>query len=423
VHVTPVQESCPPSTTVQLIPRIEESLDNCGHLFGSFREYLEGRGQAGIVAVHFTSFHAQPGVIARSVALFIRTMGKRLTGKIEGGYKANPGEFFLLLAPVADYTEKLFNRDVDVIRRELGRHFALPRPAGRGVPPGLMDRVALKVEGVYLVHRPGDNVDNALFRAFQQLFGSSSPHGHHKTAEQSEIEGIIGGELITPVYQPIISLSDGAVFGYEALSRINAPGMGINPEELFAAAGKYGLTYPLEMLCRKKALETVSELDIPGRIFLNVCPTIVQTGRHERGITAALLESLQIERSRIVFELTERTIIEDYELFNRALSHYREQGYSIAIDDLGSGYAGLKMLAKLEPEYVKLAHFLIASIDTSYTRQALVEALGNFCGKIGATVIAEGIERKEELDFLISAGVKLGQGYLLGKPSPQPAAL
>lgn len=74
-------------------------------------------------------------------------------------------------------------------------------------------------------------------------------------------------------------------------------------------------------------------------------------------------------------------------------------------------------------EYVKLASFLIASIDTSSTRQALVEALVTFCGKIGALVIAEGIERQEELDFLVSVGVPLGQGYFLAPPSPTPFLL
>ncbi|WP_054698223.1 EAL domain-containing protein [Geotalea toluenoxydans] len=176
------------------------------------------------------------------------------------------------------------------------------------------------------------------------------------------------------------------------------------------------------MLCRRNALIRSKELGISERLFLNVCPSLLQANDHERGVTAALLEELGIERSNITFELTERTLIEDYGLFNRVLSYYREQGYSIAIDDLGSGYAGLKMLAQLEPEYVKLARFLVSDIDTSATRQALVEALVTFCGKIGAKVIAEGIERKEELDLLTQMGVSFGQGYLLARPSNAPVS-
>jgi EAL domain-containing protein (putative c-di-GMP-specific phosphodiesterase class I) len=214
-----------------------------------------------------------------------------------------------------------------------------------------------------------------------------------------------------------VHLESGKYHGYEALSRISKPSIIRNSEELFSRSGSYGLASSLELLCRKKALGKVRELTIPGKIFLNVCPALFQSCDHERGITATLLEELKIERSRIVFELTERTIIEDYDRFLRGVEHYREQGYSIAIDDLGSGYAGLQSLARLEPDYVKLARFLIDSIDLSSTKQALVESLAAFCNKIGAMVIAEGIERPEELEYLQSIGIHFGQGYLLGRPS------
>ncbi|MCM2357691.1 MAG: EAL domain-containing protein [Geobacteraceae bacterium] len=418
MEATPLYLSPAPLCQQRILPRLEESLDDCGYLFSKFKEYLKSTGCAGIVAIHFAHAQLLPDTVTRSVALFIRIVGKQLRGKIEGGYQAGPGEFFLLLVPAVNYGNELFQQDMEVIRRELRRHCTLPHLARRIVPLGGSGEVLLNVEGVFLSDRDGVNADNALFRAFQELFGSSSLPVCVKSAEQEEIEEIISGELITPVYQPIFSLADGGIYGHEALSRLSRPGGIASPEELFAKSCHYGLAYPLEMLCRKKALIMAKSLEIPGRIFLNVCPSILQADEHERGVTAMLLEELQIERSRIIFELTERTIIEDYELFYRTLSHYREQGYSIAIDDLGSGYAGLKMLARLEPEYVKLSRFLVSAIDTSATRQALVEALATFCGKIGAVVIAEGIERREELEFLVSAGIPLGQGYLLATPSP-----
>jgi EAL domain-containing protein (putative c-di-GMP-specific phosphodiesterase class I) len=403
----------------RLIPRIEESLDDCGYLFTTFRENLQQRGCIGIVALYLAYAQFPNDAITRSVALFIRIMEKKLAGKISGGYQAGAGEFFLLLVPQGEYNERLFQRDMEIIRQELRRHFALPPLARRIVPLGGDGDVTLGIEGVFLANRVGETVDNALFRAFQELFGSSSSPLRHKSLEQAELEEIITGGMIASVFQPIFSLQDSGIYGYEALSRVSSPGA-VGPEELFARAGRYGLAYHLDMLCRRKALTRARILGLTGKLFINVCPTVLLAKEHEPGITAALLEGLQIERARIVFELTEQTLINDYALFHRALSHYRDQGYSIAIDDLGSGYAGLKMLAELEPEYVKLARFLVAGIDTSTTRQLLVEALVNFCAKIGATVIAEGIERREELEFLVSAGVHLGQGYLLAKPSPLP---
>jgi len=285
---------------------------------------------------------------------------------------------------------------------------------------GVAREIGIKVEGVYLTNRIGESSDNALFRAFQELFGAPEQPESSKSAAQSAIEEILACNLITPVYQPIIHLQSKTVYGYEALSRISRPGLIDNIEVLFAKSGEYGLASALEILCRKNSLSKIRELEIPGKIFINVSPALFQASDHERGITATLLEGLQIERSRIVFELTERTIIEDYELFMRGVAHYREQGYSIAIDDLGSGYAGLQILARLEPEYVKLSRFMIANIDHSSTKQALVECLASFCTKIGAQVIAEGIERPEELAYLHSIGVHFGQGYLFAKPSEMP---
>lgn len=406
--------SCEPTR----LPRLDESIDNCTHLFTIFKQTLEKSGNAGIVAIHLDHGEFLADTLIGAVAVMLRTLGRKLTGRVAGTYKSGMKDFFLLLIPSGAYDERFFRQDLALIQTELKSldgHALMTRQL---LPLGPEREVEIKVEGVYLTNRIGESSDNALFRAFQELFGAPTEQSLScRTAEQAAIEEIIGAQLIMPVYQPIIHLQSGTVHGYEALSRISRPGIIDNVEELFSRSGAYGLTSALEMLCRKKALGKVSELAIPGKIFLNVSPALFQSSDHERGVTAALLDNLEIERSRIVFELTERTVIEDYDLFLRGVAHYREQGYSIAIDDLGSGYAGLQMLASLEPEYVKLARFLIANIDQSSTKQALVECLLAFCNKIGALVIAEGIERPEELVYLQSIGIHFGQGYLLGKPS------
>lgn len=401
-------------------PRLEESIGDCTHLFAIFKSTLEQSGHAGIVAIHLDHGEFLPDELMGSVAILLRKIGRRLAGRIAGTYKSGMKDFFLLLIPEGTYDDMMFRRDISLIQAELSLLGGHSRMARQILPLGSDREVSLKVEGVYLTNRIGESSDNALFRAFQELFGAPVQPDNRRSAELSAIEEIIGHELITPVYQPLVQLQSGEVYGYEALSRISRPGLIENSEELFSKAGAYGLASALEILCRKKALHNVSDLAVPGKIFINVSPALFQSSDHERGITAALLEELRIERSRIVFELTERTVIEDYDLFLRGVAHYREQGYSIAIDDLGSGYAGLQILARLEPEYVKLSRFLIASIDSSLTKQALVESLFTFCNKIGAKVIAEGIERPEELEYLRSIGIHLGQGYLLAKPSPRP---
>ncbi|NVN99674.1 MAG: EAL domain-containing protein [Geobacteraceae bacterium] len=417
------EEHCSPAVFLPLnpaeltrLPRLDESIDNCTHLFTTFRHTLEKSGKAGIVAIHLDHGEFIADTLMSSLAILLRVLGRKLSGRFAGTYKSGMKDFFLLLIPCGAYDEMLFRQDLALIQTELkglGSHAMMIRQI---LPLGSAREVEIKVEGVYLTNRIGESSDNALFRAFQELFGAPDQPVATQTAEQLAIEEIIKSSLVTPVYQPIIHLQSNTLYGHEALSRLSRPGIIDNVEELFSKAADYGLASELEILCRKKALSRVRELDIHGKIFLNVSPALFQSRDHERGITAALLDDLQIDRSRVVFELTERSIIEDYDLFLKGLAHYREQGYSIAIDDLGSGYAGLQILARLEPEYVKLSRFLIANIDTSGTKQALVECLASFCGKIGAQVIAEGIERTEELDYLHSIGIQLGQGYLLGKP-------
>lgn len=232
-----------------------------------------------------------------------------------------------------------------------------------------------------------------------------------------ELVRIISHRLINPHFQPIFDLSRDEVYGYEALSRIVGPTVFNSIEDLFCVAREGGMLSPLEQLCRSRALTEAARLDVSELLFLNVCPAVLAHD-HRSGVTAKLLGELGIHRSRVVLELTERSLITDFELFGRVVNHYRNQGYAIAIDDLGDGFAGLKMLAQIEPDYVKLARFLVADIDRAPVRQALVEAIVTFCQRVGIQVIAEGIERQAELDYLATIGIRFGQGYLLGRPAP-----
>lgn len=240
-----------------------------------------------------------------------------------------------------------------------------------------------------------------------------------QTPAMQEVGRIIAQRLITPHFQPIFPLGEHQPYGYEALSRIVGPTVFTSIEELFCTARSGGMLSALERLCRERALTTAAHLGITERLFLNVCPAVLADD-HRPGVTAKLLGELGIERSRVVLELTERSLITDYDLFGRVVNHYRQQGYAIAIDDLGDGFAGLKMLAQIEPDYVKLARFLVDRIDRAPQRQALVEALVGFCNRVGILVIAEGIERQEELDYLAAVGIHYAQGYLLGRPAPHP---
>ena len=123
-----------------------------------------------------------------------------------------------------------------------------------------------------------------------------------------------------------------------------------------------------------------------------------------------------VDPHRVVLEITERTAIKDYPKFRERLRTFREQGFRFAVDDAGSGYAGLGSIANLEPDFIKLDMSLINSIDTNFIKQNLVETMVGFAKEQGAMVIAEGIERAEELETVKRIGVPLVQGFLLHRP-------
>ena len=210
-------------------------------------------------------------------------------------------------------------------------------------------------------------------------------------------------------FHPIVLAETGEIFGYEALAR-GVPRNLRSPEVMFEVAAEADLVWELSRLCRARALAGAKEL-LKGDqlLFLNVDP-------HDFADPGfGVLDS--IDPRRIVLEITERTAIKDYPKFRERLRSFRERGFRFAVDDAGSGYAGLGSIANLEPDFIKLDISLINSIDTNFIKQNLVETMVGFATEQGAMVIAEGIERAEELDTVKRIGVPLVQGFLLHHPA------
>jgi EAL domain-containing protein (putative c-di-GMP-specific phosphodiesterase class I) len=130
------------------------------------------------------------------------------------------------------------------------------------------------------------------------------------------------------------------------------------------------------------------------------------------------LGQLGLAPDQVVFELTEKYAIENYTLFGEAVRNFTEMGFSIAVDDIGAGHSGLEKIAHLHPGYLKFDMELVREIDHSYVRREMVKALKILADKMESTIIAEGIERQEELETLLELGIPYGQGFLLGRPEP-----
>lgn len=240
------------------------------------------------------------------------------------------------------------------------------------------------------------------------------------TEQLSTLDRILAHGDITSLFQPILSLSERGVLGYEALSRGPSNSALHSPINLLAAARFAGRLNELEMTCRENACRRYSQQQLQGKLFLNVSPDTLLETSHRPGRTLELLQQHGISADRVVIELTEQMPTDDFELLDSALHHYRDMGFSIALDDLGAGYSSLRMWSQLRPDYVKIDRYFIDGIHRDAVKREFVESIMKIARASRSKVIAEGIELREELNILSDMGVDLVQGYLLGRPEAEP---
>ena len=241
----------------------------------------------------------------------------------------------------------------------------------------------------------------------------------NKMKKKEELLSIIEEGRIHPVFQPIVSLRDGQILGYEALSRIDGKTKIQDMEEFFQLGVHYGKTWEIEKLCRKKILQTYAqfpETQKTGKLFINVNPLVMQDEKFKQNYTKKQLEKRGIASEKIVIEVTERNTIDNLQEFQDTMNHYQQEGYEIAIDDVGSCYSGLNVIANTKPRYIKIDMALVRGIDKDPMRQALLKGLVEMANHTSFELIAEGIETEDELEMLMKLGIDYGQGYLLERP-------
>ena len=241
------------------------------------------------------------------------------------------------------------------------------------------------------------------------------------TEQLSALSAILAQRGVHSLFQPIVCLSERRILGYEALSRGPSNSPLHSPLNLFAIARQAGRLTELEVACRESACRRFSEQGLDGKLFLNVSPESLLEPQYESGRTLKLLQALGLPPSRVVIELTEQSPTEDLHLLSNALHHYRDMGFSIALDDLGAGYSSLRLWSELRPDYVKIDRHFIDGIHLDPLKREFVGSILQIARASRAQVIAEGIELAEELTVLTEMGVDLVQGYLLGRPQDVPS--
>lgn len=216
----------------------------------------------------------------------------------------------------------------------------------------------------------------------------------------------------TMAFQPIYDIATGRVFAHEALLRTPANGGAFEILSNVTDANRYSF----DQACRVRAIELAARIGTKDCLSINFLPNAVYNPDHciQTTLWAADRHDFPIEN--IIFEFTEGERIADKAHLKNIVSRYKARGFRTAIDDFGAGYAGLSLLADVQPDILKIDMELVRGIDADPVRRQLVQAIRTLAEALGITVIAEGIETPGELAALTDLGVTLMQGYLLARP-------
>ena len=237
----------------------------------------------------------------------------------------------------------------------------------------------------------------------------ASPHALPSPALSQHSLRLINAD-VRMAHQPIVSVAQGAVVGYEALARFGSRGQR-GPAAHLAAAQAGGQQIDLEARLLARALAERDQLPPGCWLAVNLSPSAVGDPRVESVMRNAG------DLHGVVVELTEESPADDLKVLNVKLDRYRERGAQLALDDAGAGSSGLRQVIELRPDIIKLDRSLVMGVDTDPARAAMIEALQELTSRLGARLLAEGVEQYAELEVIAQLGVPLTQGYFLGRPT------
>ncbi|TMK97344.1 MAG: EAL domain-containing protein [Actinobacteria bacterium] len=229
---------------------------------------------------------------------------------------------------------------------------------------------------------------------------------------RERIQHTIDESAFAVLFQPIVHLATEVVAGFEAVARFT-----LEPERSteawFTEAVSVGLVKDLELATARAALGSLERLAVGSYLSINLSPETASSPEFRDLL-------IEVDHDRLVVEMTEHTPIEDYPKLNAAVHDLRWRGVRLAIDDVGAGFASLRHILELSPDFIKLDVTLTRDIDREEPRRILAGALTAFAKAIGTEIVAEGIQTEQELAVLRSLGVTFGQGFYLGVPGPLP---
>jgi diguanylate cyclase (GGDEF)-like protein len=285
-----------------------------------------------------------------------------------------------------------------------------------GMPELAADRTSLFTQAdtaLYAAKHGGRTDVMAYDPSMDRGAGDGEP-----SAAASAIADVIARGLLRPVYQPIVALASRQVIGVEGLIRPVEPAPFSDPASLFAAAEAGGRLVALDMACVEAIIRGAGELPDSQFLSLNLSPATLEAPEFSPATLLGILVRHGFPADRVVVELTEHQPVHEPARVRERLDVCRNAGIRVAADDIGAGNSGLRLLSEIAFDVLKVDLGLVQASAAGGPSSAVLDSMVTLATRMGAFVIAEGIEHAEQIDQLLEHGIEAGQGYHLGHPGP-----
>ena len=386
------------------------------------RRLTEERGTAGLVYLDLALPEpATPPDPARGEVDPVVLMGRVLLSlKVEGGL--GPRDIVSLLSVGSDKFLVFLRGDqggTDAPSAETRLHRLREQVQGamRRLRPEPGPLPSFRLGHSFLFRDPMLRTERSLHRALDEaMFQTVREHSAEAERRSQGLEEILAGGVVT-LFQPIVDLAGRHAVGHEVFSRGPAGGPFEDGERLFALASRFGRLLELERLCRRRSLRSAFRHLRPGvKLFLNTSARALLDEAVAGEAFIRQVDAQGLAHADVVLEITGGFSMEERRRYQRVVRRLKQEGFKVAIDDTGAGYASLQALVEMEPDYLKFDVSLVRPLAHNRIQRSLLETLVELSAKIGARVIAAGIESEAELVAVSGLGVSLGQGRHLAPP-------
>jgi EAL domain-containing protein (putative c-di-GMP-specific phosphodiesterase class I) len=322
------------------------------------------------------------------------------------------GNIFVLILGPPRSRRYISSRDLFALKHRVSKR--LETYLGDTMSPELLRRFGYFIGAAVLKKDSAVRVERMVYRTIDEaLAGAASEQEKTLRQRARQLKDVIEHKRIASLYQPILDVTTRRVIGYEAFSR-GPKGNLESPGVLFQVASETELTWQLERVCRERALRGLSRLMRGQLLFINLEPASV--------LDPKLLAASFVRRCsrRVVFEITERAAIKNFPTFRQAVQLLKRAGFRVAVDDVGSAYAGLRVVSEIRPDFIKLDMHLTRGADSNLIKRQLIGAVAKFSRDAGVPLIVEGVETAEELATVRELGIQLAQGFFFGPLAATP---